>query len=62
MDLAFKFSGGAAAYRSKTQYINTSSSAEAELIAAVSAAKSARFLRSMLRELEFPQESPTPIY
>ena len=55
MDLVFKFSGGAAAYRSKTQYINTSSSAEAELIAAVSAAKSARFLRSMLRELGFTQ-------
>ena len=38
------------------------SSTEAELIAAVTAAKIARFLRSVLRELGFPQDGPTPIY
>ena len=58
----FTFSGGAVVYRSKTKTINALSSTEAELIAAITAAKTDRFLRSMLQELGFPHESPTPIY
>ena len=38
------------------------SSTEAELIAAVTAVKTARYIRSFMSELEFTQEGPTPIY
>ena len=38
------------------------SSTEAELIAAVTAAKTARYVRSVMSELGFTQEGPTPIY
>ena len=41
---------------------NALSSAEAELISAVTATNTARLLRSMLRELGFTQEYLTPIY
>ena len=58
----FTFYEGAAVYRSKTRSINELSTTEAELIAAVTASKTARLLRYMLRELGFPQDSPTPIY
>ena len=54
--------GGAIVYRSKTQSIIALSSTEAELLAAVEAAKVARFLRSMLKELGFRQKKPTVIY
>ena len=59
---AFIFYGGAVVYRSKTKSINALISTEADLIAAVNPSKTARLLRSMLRELGFPQESPNPIY
>ena len=58
----FTYYGGALVYRSKDQSIVALSSTKAELIAAVTAAKTARFLRSVLRELTFAQEGPTPIY
>ena len=35
---------------------------EAELIVAITAANTARLLRSMIQKLEFTQESPTLIY
>ena len=59
---AFAFSGGAIAHRSKTQSLTALSSTEAEFIAAVTAAKTARYIRSILRELGFRQTEPTPIY
>ena len=59
---AFTYSGGVIVYRSKAQSIVALSSTEAELIATVTAAKTDRFLRSVLRELGFPQDNPTPIY
>ena len=59
---AFTFSGGAIVYRSKAQSIVALSSTEAELIAAVTAAKTARYIRSVMAELGFQQEGPTPIY
>ena len=59
---AFTYSGGAIVYRSKAQSIVALSSTEAELIAAVTAAKTVRYLRSILSELGFEQTEPTPIY
>ena len=59
---AFTYSGGAIVYRSKSQSITALSSTEAELIAAVTAAKTALYLRSILKDLGFPQDEPTPIY
>jgi hypothetical protein len=50
----FTLNGGAIAYRSKTQSVTATSSTEAEFIAAVSAAKSAKYLRTVLLELGFP--------
>jgi hypothetical protein len=58
----FTLNGGAVSYRSKTQSFTATSSTEAEFIAAVSAAKSAKYLRAILGELGFPQSFPTPIY
>ena len=59
---AFTYSGGAIVYRSKAQSITAQSSTEAEFLAAVTAAKTARFLRSVLKELGLEQCGPTPIY
>ena len=59
---AFTYCGGAIVYRSKTQGANALSSTEAELIAAVTAANTACYLRSMLNELGFPQLKPTRIF
>ena len=42
--------------------LNAQSSTEAEFIAAVTAAKTAIYLRSVLNELGFQQDEPTPIY
>jgi hypothetical protein len=58
----FMLAGGIVAYRSKTQTITATSSTEAEFIAAVSAAKVAKYLRSILSQLGFPQKSATPLY
>ncbi|KAG7341264.1 helicase domain protein [Nitzschia inconspicua] len=59
---AFVLNGGAIAYRSKTQTVAATSSTKAEFIAAVFAAKTAKYLRAVLHELSFPQLSPTPIH
>jgi len=60
---AFTYCGGAIVCRSKTQGVNALSSTEAEFIAAVTtAAKTARYLRSMLTELGFPLLKPTRIF
>ena len=49
-------------YKSKAQSITALSLTEAELIAAITAAKTARFIQSVLSELNLPQLEPTPIY
>lgn len=54
--------GACIAYRSKTQTQTALSSTEAEFYAAVSVAKVARYLRSILQELGYPQTRPTLIY
>ncbi|KAG7372245.1 hypothetical protein IV203_018388 [Nitzschia inconspicua] len=59
---AFVLNGSAIAYRSKTQTVTATSSTEAKFIAAVSAAKTAKYFRAVLHELSFPQLSPTPIH
>jgi hypothetical protein len=58
----FTFAGGVVAYRSKTQTITATSSTEAEFIAAVAAAKVAKYLRLILRQLGFAQKHPTLLY
>jgi hypothetical protein len=58
----FLLAAGVIAYRCHTQTITATSSTEAEFLAAVEAAKIAKYLRSILRELGFPQDGPTPIY
>ena len=58
----FCIAAGVVAYRCHTQTITATSSTEAEFLAAVEAAKIAKYLRSILRELGFPQVGPTPIY
>ena len=49
-------------HRSKTQLLTALSLTEAEFIAAVTASKTAKYIRSVLSELGFPQTDPTPIY
>ena len=58
----FTMAGGAIAYRSTTQGITATSSTEAELYAACTAAKVARYLRTILQELGFPPDGPTKLY
>jgi len=58
----FTFAGWAIVYKSKTQTLAAGSCTEAEFIAAVSAAKAARYLRSVLRGMEFEQRGPIIIY
>ena len=59
---AFVLCGGAVSYRTKMQSITATSSTEAEFLAAVLAAKHAKYLRAILNELGFVQLLPTPIY
>jgi hypothetical protein len=59
---AFLYSGAVIAYRSFTQSLTAVSSTEAEFYAAVSAAKIAIYLRSVLTDLGFPPDAPTSIY
>ena len=54
--------GRAIAFMSKLQVTVATSSTEAEFIAAVSAAKMAKYLRSVLADLGFPQKGPTTLY
>ena len=58
----FTYCGGAIVYRSKIQSITAISSTEVEFLAAVSCAKIALYLRSILFELGFPCIGPTCIY
>ena len=60
--LVFCLAGGAIAYKSKVQATVATSSTEAEFIAAVHAAKIAKYLHSILRELGFPPSGPTLLY
>jgi hypothetical protein len=59
---AFLLAGGAVAYKSQTQTITATCSTEAEFLAAVSATKTALYLRAVLSELDFPQSGPTILY
>lgn len=54
--------GGAICYRSKVQTATTISSTEAELVASVLCAKTVKYMRMVLSELDVPQLLPTPIY
>ena len=58
----FTHSGGAAVCRSKTQSLTALSSTEAEFTAAATAAKTAKHIRSVLKELGFEQTAPTPAH
>jgi hypothetical protein len=60
--LVFMFCGGPIAYKSKIQPTVSTSSTEAEFIAAVHAAKISKYLRSILHELGYTQTAPTPLY
>ena len=54
--------GGDVVYKSKTQSLTASSSTEAEFIAAHAAAKIARYLQMLLKQLGYKQKDPTPIH
>ncbi len=54
--------GGVIAFKSKLQATVSTSSTEAEFIAAVVAAKAVKYLRSILSELGYDQKNPTTIY
>jgi len=58
----FCLAGGAIAYKSKRQATVATSSTEAEFIGGVSAGKVAKYLRSVLQDLNIPQDGPTPLY
>ena len=60
--LVFMLCGGPIAYKSKVQSTVSTSSTEAEFIAAVQSAKIAKYLRSILHELGYTQPSPTVLY
>jgi hypothetical protein len=60
--LSFILCGGPIAYKSKVQSTVSTSSTEAEFIAAVQAAKIAKYLRSVLTELGYTQPGPTVLY
>ena len=58
----FILAGAAIVYRAKWIPTICTSSTEAEFIAAVSAAKAAKMLRSILQQLGFRQHGSTPIW
>ena len=58
----FMYAGGAVAYKSKLQATVATSSTEAEFIASVHTAKTAKYLRSVLSELGFAEKKPTQVY
>jgi hypothetical protein len=60
--IVFTLAGGAIAFKSKVQPTVSTSSTEAELIAAVTAAKLAKYFRSVLTELGFAPAGPTVLY
>jgi hypothetical protein len=57
---AFLLSDGAVAYRSKTQTVTATSSPEAELLAAITAAKTAKYLRQFYLGLDSCSHHPLP--
>jgi Reverse transcriptase (RNA-dependent DNA polymerase) len=59
---ATMLAGAAISYKSKLQPAPATSSTEAEFVCAVQAAKSIKYLRTVLHELGFPQQQPTVIY
>jgi hypothetical protein len=58
----FTFAGETIAFKSKLKATVATSSTKAEFVAAVSAAKIAKYHRSVLHELGFGQGKPTPLY
>jgi Reverse transcriptase (RNA-dependent DNA polymerase) len=54
--------GAAVAYKSKLQPVIATSSTEAEFVCAVQAAKTVKYLRTILKELHVEQTGPTIIY
>jgi hypothetical protein len=60
MGYAFLLAGGVIPYRSKTQSITATSSAEAKFLAAVSTGKVTCYLCSIIHQLGFTQKGPTP--
>jgi hypothetical protein len=56
------YRGGPIAFKTKQQKAMTTSSTEAELIAAVSAAKVIRYLRSVLADMGLPQDAPSVMH
>jgi hypothetical protein len=60
--IVFCYGGAAVAYKSKLQTTVATSLTESEFYAAVHAAKIAKYLRSVLAELGFPCQGPTPLY
>lgn len=60
--LVFMLCGCPIAYKSKVQPTVSTSSTEAEFIAAMQAAKIAKYLRSNLHELDYAQPGPTVLY
>jgi Reverse transcriptase (RNA-dependent DNA polymerase)/GAG-pre-integrase domain len=60
--IVFMFCGGPLAYKSKIQSTVSTSSTEAEFLAAVHAAKIAKYLRSILADLGYIQREPTRLY
>jgi Reverse transcriptase (RNA-dependent DNA polymerase) len=60
--LDFTYAGCTVAYKSKVQPTVSTSSTEAEFIACVFAAKTAKYLRSVLTELGYPPDGPTPLF
>jgi hypothetical protein len=60
--ILFTLAGGAIAFKSKVQPTVSTSSTEAELIAAVTAPKLAKYFCSVLTELGFTPPAPTVLY
>ena len=59
---AMTFGGGAVMHQSEAQSTTALSSAKAELMAAVTAAKNAKCMRSVLQDLGLPMKDPTPMW
>ena len=60
--VVFTFCGGAIVWKSKTQSLTAGSSTEAEFLAAYEAGKIYRFLRMIMKQLGYKQQSATSIY
>jgi hypothetical protein len=60
--ICFLLAGAAIVFKSKTQSIVATSATESEFLCAVHAAKIAKYLRTVLYELQISQSGPTIIY